>query len=583
MTKLSENNNDLFNDDTFWSPEEEAKASKQRSRVTAIRRAIREAEKAIKAAEAVGNTQWASALQNRINEFQDLINGLSGESDSSGSNSSKDSSDNSNAESSASAENASDSSDEADSSDNSNNSDTSGKAEQNTDDASDRDDSSSDGEFDDEEINNIESEEGQSESESENDDKDDLDNSNKDSVKSEKTDETEEAEEDSEENSKEDSDENTSSSDDSDKSNDEGDSDNDSEGDGDDDSTSVDPFTTDVDATPKQGKPQKPQEPSLKDIIKQLKKTSGEGRKGVNQALKDILTARGIDVDDFLGEALISLPKKQLYDWTDDEFNNAYDNFLDEISEYRKLDLEDSDAQQERVKKIQQDLSNPIVKKGLQQEDTIEVNKDYQARRAREKEKQRYMGGNVKSFDAFKLNFWRAIKDQVDEVEQAEDTYFQINQQYEGEGVIKKGTWNVDQPSFEKPIVNLYFDVSGSWGEEDDIKAGEAAVALMAEFDKRNEIQLNILYFANKLYSSRAEVDTSGTFAWNQIIQNIKATKARNVVLMTDDDMDYQAREGGTCVVDGHVWFLWKNKKSRCQDIVDHLKGKQGSSEYSIQ
>ena len=101
----------------------------------------------------------------------------------------------------------------------------------------------------------------------------------------------------------------------------------------------------------------------------------------------------------------------------------------------------------------------------------------------------------------------------------------------------------------------------------------------------QNEIQLNIIYFTNGLYNTREEAMASsrGTWAWAKILQNIKATKARNVVLMTDDDMSGQADAGPTCVVDGHVWFLWKNKSSRCPEIISHLKGKQGASEYTIQ
>lgn len=45
----------------------------------------------------------------------------------------------------------------------------------------------------------------------------------------------------------------------------------------------------------------------------------------------------------------------------------------------------------------------------------------------------------------------------------------------------------------------------------------------------------------------------SGTFAWNKILQNIKVTNAKNIVLMTDLDMEGQAKSGPVCKVDGDV------------------------------
>lgn len=49
---------------------------------------------------------------------------------------------------------------------------------------------------------------------------------------------------------------------------------------------------------------------------------------------------------------------------------------------------------------------------------------------------------------------------------------------------------------------------------------------------------------------ARAE---GGTRAWSQILQNIKQNNTKNVVLITDRDMHYQAAAGPRVVVPGCV------------------------------
>lgn len=57
---------------------------------------------------------------------------------------------------------------------------------------------------------------------------------------------------------------------------------------------------------------------------------------------------------------------------------------------------------------------------------------------------------------------------------------------------------------------------------------------------------------------STSEIPASGgTQCWDAIIQQIKHDNAKNVVLMTDRDMESQAADSGTCKIDGEVWFIW--------------------------
>lgn len=104
----------------------------------------------------------------------------------------------------------------------------------------------------------------------------------------------------------------------------------------------------------------------------------------------------------------------------------------------------------------------------------------------------------------------------------------------------------------------------------------------MNQFEEQGLIQLDVKYFANHVESVReVAAAQGGTSAWYEILADIKADDATNVILMTDDDMDSQARSGSTVTVPGCVWFIWRGKR-RCPDIVKHLRGLTYTDEYTF-
>ena len=122
----------------------------------------------------------------------------------------------------------------------------------------------------------------------------------------------------------------------------------------------------------------------------------------------------------------------------------------------------------------------------------------------------------------------------------------------------------------------------------EDIEIGQQAIATVKEFEDAGEIKLNILYFGDEVsseYEVAHENGRAGTRAWRKILQNIKATGAQNVMIMTDDDMNewgsYGAMGGPTCRVDGCVWFLWRNGLT-APECVSHLIGRQGNYQYTF-
>lgn len=554
---------DIFDTDAFSDP---TKVAKVQGRIRALRRAMSAAEKAIETATQNGQLSKAKELTDRLTDLEDLIDNQEREIEEA-----EDLADTEDADAAGAAEDTEDADDadvdqDEDMSDDDDGADGDSEEAEDADDDSDADsedtdkDSEADGEEDDASGDSEDGEESNNSDASEGDSDKDADNDSSNSSSSSDSDKS-----DSEE------DNNSSSS-----SGDIGDE-NDSESD------EYNPFEMDPNAVlGKGGKPKNAKDPSLETIIKLLKKLSGDGRRGALDALKEILRSRGYDDTDIpMVEALKPIPKKSLADMSDDEFNDMLNNLLDEIDDITPLPFVDQDEREKRISKIQQTANDTLANRELEIEDNVNLQKDRAALKAREKELDKYR--SFKSINQFEINFWRAIKDQVDKYEEEEETPTRINRQYDGEDVIKKGFRSEEKYDENKPSVDLYFDMSGSWTSNTEaVEIGKRAVAAMTEFVDRDEIILNVYYFSNDLAT---DINDSclggGTHAWDKIIAQIKANDAKNVVLMTDSDMDWQAESSAVCRVEGCVWIIWRDG-DYSENIVKKLRGDADNEQYSF-
>ena len=319
---------------------------------------------------------------------------------------------------------------------------------------------------------------------------------------------------------------------------------------------------------------------TLDDIIKQLKGLSKEGKTGAIDALKSLLNSK-----EDTNESLITIlheAKKGVRDMTDDEFGDYINSIYDLIDEVEELTYVDDLA--DRKAKIKDWSNNPLTAQELNAEDNVELQKEIQAKKAREKEINKYR--NFKSLDDLKLNLYNAVKFQVDIIRKEYQSYDEINPEYESEDIVMRADIVKDLPDEAIPIIDVYFDVSGSW-TNDHIEVGKRAVASIKEFEDKGEIKINLFYFANTIGTTIEEAQSRGlgTRAWRQILQNIKRTRASNVLIMTDGDMDDWGDEGAkggpTCRVDGCVWFLWRDGVN-APECVKHLIGRQGNYQYSF-
>lgn len=289
---------------------------------------------------------------------------------------------------------------------------------------------------------------------------------------------------------------------------------------------------------------------SLEDSLKRiLSKLGPEAKEGAKAALQDRLSQ--------LRESLTEgYAGKSIAEMSSDEFNELINSSLDLADEVIKVSYStDLDS---RIKEIKADASSTIKNRELDAEDNAIINKERKDKvAANETEIDRYLRAqaNLKSMQSFSKTIYRAIADQVDSVEDEEDSWSVIDRRHEDDpSIIVPGKKMDDLPEGEIPSVDLYIDQSLSF-DDNDIKRAKAAISNIAEFERRGEIKLKIYYFANHVYSwpgpARKE---GGTMAWDYIIDNIIANDTKNVIIVSDSDLDYA--DTAPLKVDGIVCYL---------------------------
>jgi hypothetical protein len=330
----------------------------------------------------------------------------------------------------------------------------------------------------------------------------------------------------------------------------------------------------------------------MEETIELLKTLKGEGREGAIDALKDLIAKRkaanGGATESFqrTGKESLTEAVKRVRDMTDDEFGDYINGVYDLVDQADAVDYVDDI--EERKKKIGQWSNDPVAIQELQAEDNLELQKDYQKKKARDAAKAKY--SKMGTLEDFQMNFYSAINNQIEMVRQEYQSYDEINAEYESENVIMKADLEKELPAEAIPIVDVYFDVSGSW-DDSDIEIGEAAIASVKVFEDQGDLVMNIFYFSNDVDNVSMEhcraLYGQGTHGWPKILQNIKATGAKNVLVMTDSDIELLNGSGagaadcGSLKVEGCVWYLWKNGESS-PTCLRKLTGDQGTYQFSF-
>lgn len=279
---------------------------------------------------------------------------------------------------------------------------------------------------------------------------------------------------------------------------------------------------------------------------------------------------------------------KNIKDLSDDEFNQIINRVFDAIDDVgdTSLTYSSDEDRQIRAQEIKADLANTDTQAELSAEDAAKIRAEHQAVQAREKETAKYQAkarGSFKGFQDFLNSLYKAIAMQVHTEETRDDTWSAINRRYSDTGVLKQGQKIQELPNKRIPVIDFYFDQSGSW-DDNDLKVGEKAVQCLADLKADGKINLNVYYFSNDVYENAADARADGgTAGWNEIIKNIVSTQATNVIIMTDADMEdwWKGDKALSYTVPGYVWYLWRNGINAPR-LPRDLRGRGGTQQFSF-
>ncbi len=289
-------------------------------------------------------------------------------------------------------------------------------------------------------------------------------------------------------------------------------------------------------------------------------------------------------------EALEALTEavKSIKDISDEEFNQLVNRVFDAIDAVgdKSLTFTSDEERAIRAQEIKKDLSSTTTQNELSAEDIAKIRAENQAIKAREKENAKYQTkarGSFKGFQDFLNSLYRAVALQVATEENRDSSWSSISRRNSGVGVLQQGKKVQELSNKKIPVIDFYFDQSGSW-DEDDIKVGEKAVQCLADMEEKGDIKINVYYFANHVHTdAQSARNEGGTRAWNDIIKNVISTQATNVIIMTDSDMEnwWSGDTALSYTVPGYVWYLWRNGINAPR-LPRDLKGRGGVQQFSF-
>lgn len=234
----------------------------------------------------------------------------------------------------------------------------------------------------------------------------------------------------------------------------------------------------------------------------------------------------------------------------------------------------DSDAEFKRLKRIKDKLSDKETAVKVSDEAEAKVNKEKLAKAAKDAAK--YRSSSIVKFKESLNNF---IKKEIGEV--TNKSWSKINKKYAGTGTIKPGTSK--HSSGKIPVINVYFDRSGSW-DEDKTRVGEQAIASLNDYVRQHKLKINLFYFNNEVFDSDVPGGRGygGTYP-APVMNHINATKPDNVIVMTDDDFDWAKDDEHfpPATVPGGVWMLFKGGVSK--ELQKRLKGKKLTKSFELE
>ena len=327
----------------------------------------------------------------------------------------------------------------------------------------------------------------------------------------------------------------------------------------------------DIPSMPSKGQQgQKPRDPTVDEIVKQLSKLEGEAKRGAIAGLTDFINKNK-------NESLAEAFSKGIREFSDEEWDDLNDETIDKINKIKQITtIDDVEGRKAKVKSW---ADNQVSRQELSDEESQNAQHDILQRRAKEQELDKY--NNLSGIKDFELDFEGCIRDQVEMVMQDYLTYYEINPEYELEDVIMKTEVQRMIPDEAIPTIAVFFDKSGSCKYAIPT-LNNAIATVKKKYVDTGMCKLDLYYFGDRVAYNDANAYVGGsTEAWPHIIETIKQGDYNNVIVMSDDDIENQNNHGESYTVTGCVWWLWVNG-IRAEKCVKELRGMQHNFEGEI-
>lgn len=220
-----------------------------------------------------------------------------------------------------------------------------------------------------------------------------------------------------------------------------------------------------------------------------------------------------------------------------------------------------------RLVEIKDLLNNESMGQKVQRDSTIAKRKEITDAKARKE-------------DAFRNNplnkFVSSLNGFIEkEIEYVRDrTWKKLNPTYANTGIMKQGITSSVMRTV--PLVQVYYDRSGSWdGVPQKEAIGKRGIESLQKYVREGLLKVEEWYFDTRV--SRSPENMGGGTDGTPILENIKATRPDNVIIITDSDITDCTEK---VQVPGAVWFLFVDGVS--ENLKDHLSGKRLTRSFEI-
>lgn len=206
--------------------------------------------------------------------------------------------------------------------------------------------------------------------------------------------------------------------------------------------------------------------------------------------------------------------------------------------------------------------------------------KDYEEKRYRKRKeaelKKKEYNSQFYDRELFLVQLDKLIRSQISRTKESTYKIPSKKRAFNSNVIFSGSHWNEKR---NKPKVIVYYDRSGSWQVAWKTKAGDDAISMLNDkYVRKGLIDLEIRYFANTISSNPSEVGY-GNRATQEILDDIQARKATNVIILTDDNINYGYTRPVT--IPGGVFFIFVESQSPL--LTEYLRGKQLNKIYFIE